>query len=308
MIKNGLSNRHLEMGKIKIGGHGPERIKKGTKDEKYRLPVKYDHFVVTTTEKDKTDNFIKDAAIHKLIGEKPTELQIRLPFDDIDMNFHTSYAMYKGRKLKCKGDGVEATRFPDGKPPEKIECTHGDCEFIKSGHCKPSGILSCYIAKSHDIGGIYRLRTTSWNTVSGILAALKNFKENIPGGILQGLPFKLKMLKKNTAEHGNVTVVTIVGDGVAMAEMRQLGQEEQRQRLMLGVNPGDEEAAATLAGYTPEGNDDPGDIQDEFHPEISQDTEPAGTTADDAKKAMDDIEDATIVDEPEPEPENDSLL
>ena len=52
-IKNGLTPRFAEVGKIKIGGKGETRKDKNGKD--YQLPVRYDHFVVTTTEKGKTE-------------------------------------------------------------------------------------------------------------------------------------------------------------------------------------------------------------------------------------------------------------
>lgn len=264
MIESGLSNRFLEVGKIKIGGKGEKRQSKNKKF--FRLPVRYDCFVVTTTEKDDHDNFKRDEQIHKIIGDEPKELSIRLPFDDIDMNFYTSFALYEGRKNRCRGNGIKAERTLKGGEVKKFDCNQ-DCEFLVSAKCKPSGILSCHISMSYNVGGIYRFRTHSWNTVSAILSALKYFKDNIPGGILQGIPFKLKFLKKATAEHGNVPVVTLVADGQELEKMRALGAHEMSMRKRLGISPGHIENMAKESGYSPQGYDNPNDIQDEFYPE-----------------------------------------
>jgi len=276
MIEKGLTNRFLEVGKIKIGGKGEKRKSKNGKD--FNPPVRFEHFVITTTERDGNDNYKRDEQIHAEIGDEPKELSIRLPFDDIDMNFYTSFALYEGRQNRCRGNGITAERTLKTGKVEEIAC-HEKCEYLQSGRCKPSGILSCHISKSYNVGGIYRFRTHSWNTVSAILAALKYFKQNIPGGILQGIPFKLVFLKKSTAEHGNVPVVTLVGDGEELIKLRQLGQAEQENRRLLGINPGFAENQAKESGFRPEGNDDPGEIQEEFY-EPEYEVQEKGANAD----------------------------
>jgi hypothetical protein len=283
MIEKGLTDRFLEVGKIKIGGKGEKH--KSQKGGEYRLPVRFEHFVVTTTERDTGDNYKQDEQVHKLIGAEPKELSIRLPFDDIDMNFYTSFSFYESRKNKCRGNGIKAEwTEKDGKKRE-IPCKQ-DCKYLVEGKCKPSGILSCHISKSMNVGGIYRFRTHSWNTVSAILSALKYFKENIPGGILQGIPFKLVFLKKSTAEHGNVPVVTLVGDGQELINMRKLGHDELENRARLGITLGHAEQKAIAIGYKPEGNDKPGDVQDEFYGDTIEIEKEKGCSTDDLKKEM----------------------
>lgn len=154
MIKN-LTPRLAEVGKIKIGMLGDLRESKGGK--KFRLPKKLDHFIVTTTDKGNDGNFILDQSVMKAIGDNPTEISIRLLFDDIDLNFHTSYQYYHGRKCLCRGDGEKAERVLNaGKPTEKKEtraCDFQSCEFAKKGSCKVSGILSCSLPDSEYLGG-----------------------------------------------------------------------------------------------------------------------------------------------------------
>ena len=293
MIKNGLSIRFTEVGKIKIGGHGEHRKTKDGKD--YQLPIRYEHFVVTTTEKNKdTGNFIPDIALMEKLGTEPKEIPIRLPFDDIDMNFFTSFQYYQGNKCLCRCDGVNATRWTKEGIEQHIKCNPDKCEFLQpdekgATRCKPSGILSCHIPLSMEVGGIYRFRTHSWNTVSGILASLRYISDNT-NGILQGLPLKLKFLKKATQDHGNVSIVTIVLDGIEMMAMREKALTEFQNRKQLGINMKRLENQAKAVGFLDD-NDDPGDVEAEFYAveecEPVREPEKPGASADDVKAKLD---------------------
>lgn len=280
MIKNGLTKRFAEVGKIKIGGLGEHRKSKEGKD--YRLPIRYEHFVVTTTEKNKEGDFITDSKIMEKLGKEPKEIPIRLPFDSIDLNFFTSFQYYHGRKCVCHGDGETALRTNDKGIESKIKCEPDNCTYLKDEKCKVSGILSCHIPISMEIGGIYRFRTHSWNSVSSILAALEYFKENTRG-ILQGLPLKLKFLKKATADHGNVSIVTVVLDGIELMKMRELAYQEFENRTKLGIDMKLLEHQAKDAGFLID-TDDPADVEDEFYnesdkPIVDAETVKPGVTA-----------------------------
>lgn len=277
MIKTTHKFQMLEVGKIKIGMKGETR--KSGKGTDYQLPVKLNHFIVTTTEKGADGNFLLDAVVMKKLGDKPTEIPIRLPFDDIDLNFFTQYQYYHGKKAVCKGDGERADRITkEGKIT--LQCDPETCEYSVGKKCKPSGVLSCMLPDSPDLGGIYRFRTHGWNSVSGILASLMFLKDNT-NGVLQGLPMKLKFLKKNTEEHGAVPVVTVVLDGVEIQKFRQLAHDEAQNRRELGVDMPQIEYQAGLSGFTDD-KDDPADIQDEFYPEpeTKNVTPPKGVSGD----------------------------
>lgn len=261
-IKNGLNPRFAEIGKIKIGGKGETRKAKDGKD--YQLPVRYNHFVVTTTEKGKDGNFVIDSGLMEKLGPEPKEIPIRLPFDSIDMNFYTSFQYYHGNKCVCRGDGEKACRITSDGSEKQVDCVPVDCEFLKSEKCKVSGILSCHLPMTLQVGAVHRFRTHSWNTVSNILASLEYIKENTKG-ILQGLPLKLVFLKKATQEHGNVPTVTIVLDGIEMMKMRELAWQEFENRTQLGLDMKMLEDKAKQAGFLDE-TDDPEDVQSEFYP------------------------------------------
>lgn len=268
MIKKGLIPRFAEIGKIKIGGKGETRKSKEGKE--YQLPIRFEHFVVTTTEKGPDGNFIINHDIMKKLGQEPKELSIRLPFDSIDMNFYTSFQYYAGKKCICHGDGEKATRisYKDKQEPHEsqVNCNPDKCEFLQSEKCKPSGILSCHLPMTMEIGGIYRFRTHSWNSVSSILAALKYFSENT-NGVLQGLPLKLKFIKKATAEHGNVSIVTVVLDGIEMMKLREVAYAEYENRLKMGIDMKLIENQAKNTGFLID-KDDPGDIEDEWYSKL----------------------------------------
>lgn len=286
MIKNGIVKRFAEVGKIKIGGKGELRKSKDGKD--YQLPIRYDSFVITTTEKGNDGNYLQDKELMaKLGGKDIKEIPIRLPFDSIDMNFFTSFQYYHGAKCICRGDGQKASRIGKEGKETVVTCEPSLCAFLKEEKCKVSGILSCHVPASMEAGAIYRFRTHSWNSVSSILASLEYISDNTRG-ILQGLPLKLKFLKKATQEHGNVNIVTIVLDGIEMMKMRNLALEEFESRAKLGLDMKQLEHQAREAGVMDD-TDDPADVEAEWYPPsgIEDDSKLLGVTAEQAHQKLD---------------------
>ena len=93
MIK-GLVPSLPERGKIKIGIKGATiRSRRGVD---FQPPQKLDHFVVTTLERGKDGNFLPDAALMERLGDKPTEIPVRLLYDDPTLNFPTRLACFVG--------------------------------------------------------------------------------------------------------------------------------------------------------------------------------------------------------------------
>lgn len=309
-----LQPRLAEVGKIKIGGKGEERKTKagGT----FRIPAKFDHFVVTATERTKEGNFKIDNELMDKLGGEPRELSIRLLFDNIDMNFFTELQFYSGRKLLCHGDGETATRtynkagedviLVDGKNEKKATVKEGDikivrcnpdtCPIFKDGKCKPTGILSCALSDSMELGGVYRFRTHSWNSISSILAALEFFASNTKG-VLTGLPLKMKMVKKTTEEHGDIEYVTVVLDGLELSGMRQAALSEMNSRKMLGLDIDSVQEKVIDAGFFTDTETDADDA-DFYIEAIEEEPEEKGVSSDDLGKKL-----AEKAAEPEPEPE-----
>ena len=72
MIKN-LGNQLNEAGKIKIGIKGAMITSKNNKE--FRPPVKLDHFILTTTEKDTAGDYILDTALMEAL-KVPDEMEV----------------------------------------------------------------------------------------------------------------------------------------------------------------------------------------------------------------------------------------
>ncbi|MBU1080883.1 MAG: hypothetical protein KKB59_10395 [Spirochaetes bacterium] len=273
MIKRGLHKTLAEVGKIKTGFKGDKiTAKSGTT---FQPPKKFDFFMVTTTERDpKTGNLIPNAEVMTKLGGEPRELKIRLPFDSIDKNFFTQYQAYSGGVKLCAGDGETAERRgvvtvkgdrleTVGEDRASVECDYETCPIAQAGKCKVSGILSCFLPQSGDLGGVYKYRTHSWNGVSSILGALEYFAEQT-GGILQGMPLKLVLVKKTTEEHGNINYATVVIDGEEIRGLRRLAIDERESRKLLGYDIAKAEAEAVKSGFLDD-TDAPEDVEAEFY-------------------------------------------
>jgi hypothetical protein len=225
MIKN-LRPKLCEQGKIKIGRLGEERK---TKDDKstYRLPNKLDHFLITTTERDNTGNFIPNTYLMEQIAEMVNEpadhlttIPVYLLFDDIDSNFYTTYNCYQGKTRICTGDGEKAVLLKTG---EEITCPcpRLDQDYKGSTPCKPYGRLNVVLQCMDIIGGSWVYRTTGWNSVQDILGSLVLIKR--VAGRLSGIPLMMKLFPKTTQlPRGPVTVYTVslifAGSALALAE------------------------------------------------------------------------------------------
>lgn len=257
-----LAHAVAEAGKIKIGGLGEERKAKDGKP--YRLPIKFPHFIITTTERDGDGMLIWDRELMQALGvdDKPIiEIPIYVHSNHVDQVFPCCYAMYAGKKKVCDGDGETATRrhIQDGEytgATKQVECPCdqlvGPTDEAKGRvYCKPHGTLRCSIALPYlaVAGAEYRFRTTSYISIQQMLGSLNNIGNVI--GSLRGLPLTLK-LQPFKVKGGKSTVYC------AHIELRARDMETARKLAM----PGD-------APYTPALPAAPDDDPDapEFHPE-----------------------------------------
>ncbi len=260
----GLTPRLAECGKIKIGGKGDEKTSKYGK--KMRLPEKYDHFVVTTMMKNEKDDFVQDPTIMGILGDKPTVIPVRLPYDDPSLNFPTSYACYESAACKCRGDG-EVAVTAEG---ETVECNPETCPNYAAKKCKVTGVLSVMLDDAPRVGGVYKLRTTSWNTINNLTASME-FIRGLTNGILAGLPLDLTLSPKYTTIPGTSTRTVIYMVNLEyrgnFAEMAQAirGTLETREKMKYSIEDFEKLALSELEA--PEDPEEAKDIQEEFYPE-----------------------------------------
>lgn len=267
-----------EVGAVKIGGKGEER-KSQKSGQPFRLPVKYDHFVILTKIKDDVGNFIVDPIMKKWgfengarnssfgdIPDGPKELDIYLLYDEPTSNFMTSYKQYKGGKCLCSGNGIEATK-DDGT---KIQCNTETCTFFKSKACKPNGILSVILNDAPTLGGVYKFRTTSFNSIRQILSSLF-FIRDATGGHLANIPLKMTLTPRIVNPIGSPTAQTVYLVNIVFPgnidDLHKKTIELAKERATMRKEILAIEAQARLAICESETTEEIQDVEAEFYPE-----------------------------------------
>jgi len=239
MAIKGLTPQLAERGKIKIGGLGDERKKKDGSGT-YMLPVKYDCFHINTMQRDAAGRFIQDTVLEHQINPsdgKLLEIPVRLLYDSIDLNFMTRYSAYSGTRCWCSGDGEEAQRLTgeNGKyAPVHCPCEHLEATYKGQPRCRPLGTLQVLIEGVNRVGGVWKFRTTSRNTINAILSSLALIK-HLTGGPLAGIPLMLVLSPKTvtTPDTGKNMVIYIVSLEYRGPEERlaELGYEIAKRRI-----------------------------------------------------------------------------
>lgn len=186
VISEGLFPPRLPvLGSLKIGGLKPATVQTSG-GKTMQPPVKYDHFKIVTRSRGPDGNYITDQAVHDVVGEKPKELDVRLPFDTRAENFFAQMLYYKGRtqkELSC--DGETCVHVPTERPKP---C---DRRAGRACPCKPYGRLSVILEAAPTSGGLYVYRTTSWETVTTMQTQLKAWEKDF--GFLRALPLRLQL-------------------------------------------------------------------------------------------------------------------
>ena len=292
MIKN-LCPGLMEMGKIKIGNKGA--VRKSQSGNDWQAPQKLDHFLVTTMQRGADNNFLLDEFIHKQLGDAPKSIPVRLIYDDISLNFATRYICYYGKTVFCSGDGESAQRLQKDGTTKTIACTCGrqDPKYTgddgpagpeglggknSKGKCKINGILSVIIDGAMAVGGVWKFRTTSYNSVVGILSSLALI-QRITGGRLAGIPMNMTVSPKTVQDPiaGNQQTIYVVGLQYAgtVESLREVGYEIAMVEAKHGISMARiEHDAMLMLSHVPAaglGDDLASDVVDEFYPEEARD-------------------------------------
>jgi hypothetical protein len=279
-IIQGLIPGLTERGKIKIGMKGAERTSSG--GSTFQLPQKLNHFIVTTLERGKDGNFLRDISLYAALklDAEPKKLPILLLFDDIALNFQCRYTCYMGKTMFCSGDGVAAFQMKSKTEPQRAQVTcpcyrkestfKGD-DDRGNGRCKINGTLSCMLAGANVIGGVWKFRTTGYNSTVGILSSLTLIK-TMTGGLLAGIPLVLTIQPKVATNPVDGRAVTIYVVGVEYAGTMddlqhgalQLAQKNAGFRKRLTHV---EDEVRNLISVDAEVVDQAGDVTKEFYPQ-----------------------------------------
>jgi len=237
--------------------------------------------------RDAGDNYVPDFPLMEAIGkatrQDPAKLRripIRLLYNDPDLNFATRYAAYSGRTLFCSGDGGEAKRLQKNGEYDRIDCP---CERIEQGYagpapaCKINGVLSVLIDGAGGVGGVWKFRTTSFNSVDGLMGSLL-FMAGITGGQLANIPLDLVVNPKPARlPDGKQQTIYVVGLDFT-GSVDALREEGFRiavasQQANLRIEHIETEARRLFEGAEPDAvfpDEDGDDIVAEFYPESEQ--------------------------------------
>jgi hypothetical protein len=282
-----IGMRLQEVGKIKIGKKGKETT--SASGASFRAPQKLDHFIVTKTSRDKNDDFELDVPLMQKLGEKPTEIPVRLLYDDVHLNFRSRYCCFDGKKLWCHGDGLHAERLVDGKKAE-VSCPCEKCDPAYLGEdkygkkkCKVTGALSVIIEGADRVAGVWVFRTTSYNSVQNIYASLMLITR-LTGGVLCGLPLYMTLSMKVTQNPVDGSQVRIYVVGIeyrgSMEQLRVEGHQIALANASQSVKiERIEQEARRLIAQDIEIIDDEEDHADEFHPEDAAEDLPVSSSA-----------------------------
>ena len=256
-----LKARPQELGRIKIGAKGALTRSQGGKE--FRLPVKLDHFLITTRKRGDDENFEKDTALHATIGEAPTELSGVLMYATPEENFHAEMTRYKGKKKVWSCNGEEATNLLTGACGTCPRLAGGDCG------CKPYMRLHIQLWGA-PVFGYHVFRSTGWETTNNIQTALSEIYEQF--GTLYRAPVKLVLYPAtvNYEEGGQAKTgeAYMVGLVLAMSMEEAAGTMVKAKRLMSATK---KELRLISAGVLEEQAqrdvEEEADIAEEFFPE-----------------------------------------
>lgn len=167
----GLSDKRrlARDGKVKLG------IKKVSAKSGKEYPVQTDYFVIPEE-------------VQKIYGEKPKELDVMFPTENMELAFPQYYKSYGSVGLKCKGDGEKAAMMIRGEIIEKT-CTPG-CDECKKAGCKPVGTLKVLLPKVPGFG-VWDFSTSSWNSIVNINTCIDTIRL-MTGGRIAFIPLKLR--------------------------------------------------------------------------------------------------------------------
>lgn len=269
------------IGNIKMGMKGPEK-KKQSGDGTYRIPMKLDHFIVTTMERDENDDWVPDSAAMKILGKKPTELPVFVPYDNPWAIFPHEFAWWTASRRQCHGNGEIAMRFRDDSNEEfEMPCV---CEkFTEEKVCKKRGILNVMLEISGKIGGVHQLRTSSSNTIRNIKASLALLR-TLTGGPLAGIPLTLTIQELKVHPPGAKGAVTIYVAGLefradtslkisTVAQLQGYAQTQVQARISVGTDIKALEVA-TESGLNADESADGQDWEEEFLDPTAQGADP----------------------------------
>lgn len=168
------------------------------------MPVKDDHFSLTTLVQNKTDRSWGThplQAQHSKGKEKLRAIPVRIAYNDLGLNLNNSFSAFDSKtgRVLCVGDGCRAKRATvDGV--KEIDCPKPEgCDYAAKTRCKNMSRAYFRIEGQEDELGVFILRTTSYNSLNYLGTRLAEL-HGLTGGRIAGMPMMLVMESKSTTQ------------------------------------------------------------------------------------------------------------
>ena len=209
MAIKGLTDRGMafpEIGQIRKGSPKQKIVKDGKEREIWGKDL--DFFRVDFDERE-------TAAVQlfrRVYGEKPTEIHIILPFNEIERMWDAWLEAYTAGRLVARSDGEKFVYLVDTKTGE-VKVRNGqpftpytDNQVVgydyqkKPVQCKPTGRLKVIIPELAR-AAYMTVMTTSVNDIANISAQLEAFRQ-LNNGQIAGIPFVLRRRPKKISVPG----------------------------------------------------------------------------------------------------------
>lgn len=215
----GLSEvrRFSRGGKIRLG----EKRTSNKNGREVEYPAKLDHFLFDPDDESLIPEF------NRIYGDKPKQLKICFPSDDLETVFPQHYKCYGSSGLLCKGDGEMATRFGQGED-ESVSCPGpSECAFAtahgvsgKTG-CKQVASLQFFLPDL-PVMQTFQIDTTSYNSIIKLNSAI-NLLQTLKSGRISFIPVDLVLREQEATNPESGKKITIyVMDIVIPVGLRQI--------------------------------------------------------------------------------------
>jgi hypothetical protein len=168
------------------------------------LPIKDDHFTLTTLFQDRQTRIWEEHPLQKTLTqgeEKLRAIPVRIAYNDVNLNLHNSFSAFdlqKGRAL-CVGNGDRARRVTD-EGVREIGCPRPEgCEYGLRQRCKNFSRAYFRVEGQDDELGAFILRTTSFNSLDRLGSRLNQLSK-LTAGRIANMPMRLVLESKTTTQ------------------------------------------------------------------------------------------------------------
>ena len=207
------------------------------------LPVKDDHFSLTTLVQDKKTRQWETHPLQKGLAkanEKLRAIPVRIAYNDVNLNLHNSYSAFdplRGRAV-CVGNGVRARRATD-EGVKDIDCPRPEaCEYGQRMRCKNFTRAYFRVEGQKDELGAFILRTTSFNSLDRLASRL-NQLSGLTGGRIAGMPLLLTLESKTSSQSFREPIYfadLVTREGVSVMDAAKAALDYQTQMADAGLS------------------------------------------------------------------------